>query len=158
LRGLAALGAAGVALLGAGCGDDGEHACSECGPPRIAVADDTVWVAQGRSLLRLDPGTGEIERTTAVLPQRRSGDLGATDEEDGFAGLAAGRLAIVLDADGDEAGRATVRRRTLGVGVAFRGPRLLVAGGRRLWAVTGDRVSSCRSMRPPASTPARARR
>ena len=56
-------------------------------------------------------------------------------------GLAAGRLAIVLDADGDEAGGATVRRRAFSVGVAFRGPRLLVAGGRRLWAVTGDQVT-----------------
>jgi outer membrane protein assembly factor BamB len=106
-------------------------------------------VAQGRNVHRLDPATGEIARSTAVLPQRRSYDLTAIDEEDGFVGLASGRLALVLDADGDEVERARMRRQAYIVGVAFRGPRLLVAGGRRLWAVSGDQVTM-ESVRTPA--------
>ena len=108
-----------------------------------------MWVAQGRSLHRLDPATGVIERTRALLPQRRSIDLQAIDEEDGFVGLASGRLAIVLDRDGDEVARAKVRRGIYTEGVAFRGPHLLVAGGRRLWAVAGDRATM-ESVRAPA--------
>jgi len=108
-----------------------------------------VWVVQGRDLHRLDPATGEITRTTTVLPQRRGADLMGIDEQDGLVGLAAGRLAMVLDADGAEVAGATVRRRTFVVGAELRGRRLLVAGGRRLWAVTGDRVTM-ESARTPA--------
>lgn len=108
-----------------------------------------MWVAQGGDLHRLDPATGEITRTTTVLPERRPADLSGVDEEDGSVGLASGRLALVLDADGHEAARAMVRDGTYAIGAALRGPRLLVAGGRRLLAVTGDRVTA-ESPRTPA--------
>jgi hypothetical protein len=106
-------------------------------------------VAQGADLHRLDPATGAIERTRALLPRRRSADLQAIDEARGSVAVASGRLAIVLDAGGHEAGRATVRRGAYAVAAAFRGRRLLVAGGRRLWAVTGDRAATG-SVRTPA--------
>jgi outer membrane protein assembly factor BamB len=90
-----------------------------------------------------------------VLPRRRSVDVLGIDEQDASVGLAAGRLAVVLDAAGAATDRATVPRRTVLIGAAFRGPRLLVAGGRRLWAVSDGRVTM-ESVRTPARVAAMA--
>jgi hypothetical protein len=56
---VAAVAAAALAgyLADRGVGGSG---CNECPPPAVAVAPGAVWVAQGTTLHRIDPGTGRI--------------------------------------------------------------------------------------------------
>jgi hypothetical protein len=148
VRRLAALAAA-VAALGAGCGGEGEPACGECGPALVAVAEGDVLVAQGGDLHRLDPATGAVEATTTVLPRRRSVDLAAIDGRGGVVALATASAVVVLDRDGDEAARAGLRPAAYPAGIALRGPRVLVAGGRLLRIASGGQVTA-ESPRLPA--------
>ncbi len=122
------------------CGGDGEPACSECGPPRIAVGEDAVWVAQGADLHRLDPATGEITRTTTVLPARRSSDIESVAVRDGLVRVTAGRTAVLVDAGGVVVRRTRLDRPpSAGIGHRPTARAGLVAiGDGVVWTLTDD--------------------
>lgn len=150
MRALPAALLASLVLALAGCGGDGEAACSEYGPPQIAVAGDAVWVAQGATLHRLAPGTGAIDGATRVLPARRGSDLGAIAPNGMGVVLGTTRTAIGVTAEGAVASRARRRPPAYPSGMAAAGGRTLLAAGRRLLVLAPDGSLAARSPRLPA--------